>query len=152
MIPPDPETGREAGLVYSDPNQIAEQTGVVPLPTDAGILGVDVPSNYYIKIEGDVVLHIRTPDDKGFHEKAVDRLAAIAAGLKATFSGWWGGRDLPERPRPKLELYLLTDVDTAKSLHHSLLPGEKIFVVPPPAPPIVVLAAAGDDGGTVASR
>jgi len=152
LIPPDPETGREAGLVYSDPNQLAEETGVIPLRTDAGILGVDVPSEYYIKLDGDVVFHVRTPDARGLHEKAVDRLSAIAAGLKATFAGWFGGRDLPDQARPKLELYLLTDVDTAKNLHHSLLPGEKIFIVPPAAPPIVVLAAAADSGKAVASR
>jgi len=142
LIPPDPETGREAGLLYSDPNQLAAERGVVPLPTDAGILGVDVPTDYYIKLEGNVILHVRTPDSRGFHEKAADRLSEIAAGLKRAVAGWWGGRDLPETERPRIELYLSTDADTAKNLHHSLLPGEQILVVPPPAPPVVVLAAS----------
>lgn len=140
LIPPDPDTGREAGLLYSDPNQLASQTGVVPLPTDAGILGVDVPSEYHISFEEGVVLHIRNPRTLTFRQKATDRLGQIASAMRDSFSGWWGSapQDIPRKPR--LSLWLTTDVETAKNLHYSLLPGEKIFLVPPPPPEVVLVA------------
>jgi hypothetical protein len=59
-----------------------------------------------------------------------------------TLSGLWGSKEIDVAGKPRFELFLTTDVDTAKFLHFSLLPGEKIFAVPPPPPPIVLVATA----------
>lgn len=143
LIPPDPETGREAGLLYSDPNQLAEETGVKPVDTDAGVLGVDVPTDYYIRFEESVVFHIRTPKSLSFRQKAADRLGEIARSMRATWTSLWGG-ELAGDAQPRLALWLTTDTDTAKNLHYSLLPGEKLYLVPPPPPPILLVASTRD--------
>lgn len=148
LVPPDPEAGRETGLLYSDPNQLRDQTGAIPVDTDAGLLGVDAPTDYYIEFEEDVLFHVRLAKDLTFRQKAADRLSEIAHSMRTGLSALWGGRDLPDKSRPRLSLYLTTDADTAKHLHYSLLPGERIFVVPPPPPPVILVAskapAAGD--------
>jgi hypothetical protein len=51
LIPPDPNTAQQEGQLYSDPNQLAAQTGTGPVHSDAGVLGVDAPTDYYIKFE-----------------------------------------------------------------------------------------------------
>lgn len=142
LIPPDPETGREAGLLYSDPNQLAAQTGVVPVDTDAGLLGVDVPTDYHLKFEEDVVFHIRTAKTLTLRQKASSRLRDIAQSLRLSLAGLWGGGD-SRGSVPRLSLYMTTDSDTAKNLHYSLLPGERVFTVPPPPPPITLIASKG---------
>ena len=141
LIPPDPNSGEEGALLYSDPNQLAAQTGAAPVRTDAGVLGVDAPTEYYIKLKEDVVLHVRMQTEMTFSEKARERFGEMLSGLREAFSGLWGGRQTDAEPKPRLSLYLVTDPDTAKFLHFSLLPGEKIIVTPPPPPPIVLVAS-----------
>ncbi len=146
LLPPDPETGREAGLVYADPNQLAEQTGAKPQQTDAGVLGVDVPTDYYIHFEEKVVFHVRTPKELSFREKALDRLGMIAERMRAALPGGRRRDELERSARPRFELYLTTDPDTAKHLHYSLLPGEALVIAPPPPPPLVLIAAGRESG------
>lgn len=141
LIPPDPNTAKDDGQLYSDPNQLAAQTGTGPVHSDAGVLGVDAPTDYYIKLDDGVVFHIRTPKTRTFREKAADRLAEIAENMRATLSSFWGAKEIEIAGKPRLELYLTTDPDTAKNLHYSLLPGEKVFAVPPPPPPILLVAS-----------
>lgn len=154
LIPPDPNSGAEAGLLYSDPNQLNAQTGaaLVPAHTDAGVLGVDVPTDYYVRFEQKVVLHIRTPKTLTFRQQARDRLDEIAQNLHHNLTTWWGHKDLDNPDKPRLEIYLTTDADTAKNLHYSLLPGEKVFAVPPPPPSIELVAAAASAGASTKSR
>jgi len=154
LIPPDPNTGTEAGLLYSDPNQLTSQTGAqaVPVRTDAGVLGVDVPTDYFIKFEDRVILHIRTPKTLTFRQQARDRLDEIAENLKHNLSGWWGSKEIDTPDKPRLEIYMTTDEETAKNLHYSLLPGEKVFAVPPPPPSIELVAAAASAGASTKSR
>ena len=142
LIPPPPQEAEQTGQLYSDPNQLNAQTGAGPVHSDAGVLGVDAPSEYYIKFEEEVVFHVRTAKSLSFREKASDRLGEIIAGVREAVSGLWGSKDTQRAGEPVLTLYLTTDVDTAKFLHYSLLPGEKLFVAPPPPPPIVLVAAA----------
>ena len=142
LLPPDPNAPQEEGQLYSDPNQLNGQTGAGPVHSDAGVLGVDVPTDYYIKLDQDVVFHIQTPRTQTFREKAADRLSDIAEGMRATLSGLWGKREIELAKKPRLELYMTTDPDTAKFLHYSLLPGEKILAVPPPPPPILLVASS----------
>ena len=148
LIPPDPNADAGSGLLYSDPNQLSSQTGVAqgPIHTDAGVLGVDVPTDYYVRFEENIVFHIRTPKTLTFRQQARDRLDEIAENLSHNLSGWWGRKKLENPDKPRLEIYLTTDVDTAKNLHYSLLPGERVFAVPPPPPPIVLVAAKGAAG------
>ncbi|HKY32345.1 MAG TPA: hypothetical protein VJV23_07415 [Candidatus Polarisedimenticolia bacterium] len=141
LLPPDPESGRETGLLFSDPNQLASQTGATPVDTDAGLLGVDAPTDYYLKFEEDVVFHVLTPRSRSFRQKATDRLAEIAGAMRTTLTGWWGRSELPSEKRPRVVLYLTMDPDTAKHLHYSLLPGEKLVVKPPEPPPLSLVAA-----------
>jgi len=151
LIPQDPNTPENAGELYADPNQLASQTGVAAVRSDAGLLGVDVPTDYYVKFAEDVVFHIRTPKTYTFREKAADRLSDVAESMRATLSGLWSRKEIEVAARPRLELYMTTDADTAKYLHYSLLPGEKILGVPPPPPPILLVAssskAANASGG-----
>lgn len=152
LVPPDPNSAKQDGQLYSDPNQLAAQTGTGPVHSDAGVLGVDVPTDYYIKFDEDVVFHIRTPKTRTFREKAADRLTEIARAMRATISGIWGSKEIESGQKPRFELYLTTDTDTAKFLHYSLLPGERFIAVPPPPPPIALVAAASEGrsgGGTV---
>lgn len=148
LIPPDPNTGAAAGLLYSNPNQLSSQTGAEPVlvRTDAGVLGVDVPTDYYVKFEEKIVFHIQTPKTLTFRQQARDRLNEIAENLSHNLSGWWGRKEIENPDKPRLEIYLTTDVDTAKNLHYSLLPGEKVFAVPPPPPPILLVVAKGAAG------
>ncbi len=141
LIPPSQQEAQQTGQLYSDPNQLNAQTGAGPVHSDAGVLGVDAPSEYYIKFEEEVVFHIRTAKVLSFREKASDRLGEIITGVREALSGWWGSGEKKRAGQPLLTLYLTTDVDTAKFLHYSLLPGEKLFVAPPPPPPIVLIAA-----------
>lgn len=144
LIPPDPETGREAGLLYSDPNQLASQTGAVPVSTDAGLLGVDAPTDYDITFGGGLIIRIRSDREKSFRERAANGFGRLAAGARAALSGLLGGKMSDGASPPPLRLYLSTDEQTAKHLHFSLLPGEKFVVAPPPPRPVsLVLVAAG---------
>ncbi|HEY3175442.1 MAG TPA: hypothetical protein VGK94_06720 [Candidatus Polarisedimenticolia bacterium] len=151
LIPPDPNSSGETGQLFSDPNQLASQTGApsTPTHTDAGVLGVDVPTEYYIRFAmgdsggGHVIINIRTPKTLTFRQKAADRFAEMVENISANLSSWWSGADPDPEHRPRLELFLTTDADTAKNLHYSLLPQERLFVVPPPPPPIVLVAAQG---------
>lgn len=154
LIPPDPNSSAEAGLLYSDPNQLSSQTGAasVPVHTDAGVLGVDVPTDYYVRFEEKVVLHVRTPKTLTFRQQARDRLDEIAENLTHNLSTWWGRKELDNPDKPRLEIYLTTDADTAKNLHYSLLPGERVFAVPPPPPAIALVAAGTSSGATPKSR
>ncbi len=143
LTPPAPQPGQSEPL-FSDPNQLAGQTGALtgPIPTDAGVLGVDAPSEYFIRFDENVVFHIRSERSRSFREKAADQLSEIAENIRATWTGIFGPpRDLKPGASPRVQLYLTTDVETAKHLHFSLLPGERFFVVPPPEPPVVLVAA-----------
>lgn len=142
LIPQDPNAPEDAGQLYADPNQLASQTGVAAVRSDAGLLGVDVPTDYYVKFAEDVVFHIRTPKTYTFREKAADRLSDVAESMRSTLSGFWSRKEIVIASKPSLELYMTTDADTAKYLHYSLLPGEKILAVPPPPPPIVLVATS----------
>lgn len=146
LLPPDPNTGRETGLLYSDPNQLAAQTGARPISSDAGVLGVDAPTEYYIEFEEGVIFYVRSPRTPTLREKAADRFAEIAAGVRDTVSGWFGASPPKTDSRHRLALYMTIDPEVAKYLHYSLLPGEKLVVVPP-SPPPVALVAAGSGGG-----
>jgi hypothetical protein len=138
LIPPDPEAGREHGLLYSDPNQLASQTGAKPIASDAGVLGVDAPTEYYIEFEEKVIFYVRSPRTPTFREKAADRFSD----LTSTLSGWFGGKTAAPDARHRLALYLVIDPETAKYLHYSLLPGEKLMLTPPSPPPVVLVAGA----------
>lgn len=149
LLPPDPDSGRETGLLYSDPNQLASQTGARPISSDAGVLGVDAPTEYYIEFEEGVIFYVRSPRAPTLREKAAHRLAEIASGVRDTVSGWFGGAPPMADGKHRLALYLTIDPEIAKYLHYSLLPGEKLVMVPPSPPPVVLVAAGrGDSEGS----
>ncbi len=139
LVPPDPNTGRETGLLYTDPNQIRSQTGAVEVDTDAGILGIEAPTDYWIRLDEPIVLHIRTEKNESISDQAFARLAAMASDLRKAASRLWG-TDGGQADAP-VHLWITMDPDTARHLHHSLLPGERVFLVPPSAPPL----SPGDD-------
>lgn len=143
LVPPTPTEGEEEPL-FSDPNQLISQTGALsgPTPTDAGVLGVDAPSEYYIRFEENIVFHIRNTRSRTFREKAADQLSEIAENIRATWTGIFGPpRDIKTGETRRMEIYLTTDVETAKNLHYSILPGERLFLVPPPEPSVVLVEA-----------
>jgi len=142
LVPPDPETGRTTGLLYADPNQLATQTGATSVDTDAGVLGVDAPAEYYIQFDEEVIFHIRSPRADSIRQRASRRLAEFAAGLRGMAGGWLGRAGRKEGPTFRLTLYLTLEPEIAKYLHYSLLPGEKMIVVPPNPPPVIPVASA----------
>jgi len=152
LVPPDPEAGRHTGLLYSDPNQLSSQTGAREVDTDAGVLGVDAPSEYFIRFEEGVIIHVENPKEYTFREKASQRMADVTGGLQRMMQSLWGGPARSKGPEWKLELYVVLDPDTAKYLHYSLLPGEKLVVVPPPPPPVALVASSGAPSKAAASR
>ena len=122
--------------LYQNTNQADPNDGE---SGDAAMLGVEAPTDYYIKFEEKVVFHIRSEKSRSLHDKAIDRLSEIAGSVRSRFYDLWldPGRD----DRPRMTLYLTTDVDTAKQLYHSLLPGERIYITPPPPPPVALVAS-----------
>jgi hypothetical protein len=154
LVPPPPTEGEDEPL-FSDPNQLISQTGALsgPTPTDAGVLGVDAPSEYYIRFEENVVFHIRNARNRTFREKAADQLSEIADNIRGTWTGIFGPpRDIKQGETRRMEIYLTTDVETAKNLHYSLLPGERLFLVPPPEPSIVLVEARTTPAAKQATR
>jgi hypothetical protein len=154
LVPPTPTDGEEEPL-FSDPNQLIAQTGALtgPTPTDAGVLGVDAPSEYFIRFDENVLFHIRSTRSRTFREKAADQLSEIAENIRATWTGIFGPpRDIKTEGGPRVEIYLTTDVETAKNLHYSLLPGERFFLVPPPEPSIVLVEARSAPAAKQATR
>ncbi|MGH9869151.1 MAG: hypothetical protein ACREAA_13430 [Candidatus Polarisedimenticolia bacterium] len=141
LVPPDPEAGRTTGLLYSDPNQLSSQTGATSVDTDAGILGVDAPAEYFIQFDEEVIFHIRSPRDDSIGKTASRRLSELAAGLRGTIGGWFGGASGKDGTKFRLTLYLTLESEVAKFLHYSLLPGEKLIVVPPGPPPVVLVSS-----------
>src|SRR5262249_27211736 len=127
LIPPDPNAAKQDGQLYSDPNQLMAQTGTGPVHSGAGVLGVDAPTDHFIRFDEGAAFHTRTAKTQTFREKAADRLAEIADSMRTTLSGLWGAKEIAVAGKPRLELFLTTDADTAKFLHFSLLPGEKLF-------------------------
>jgi hypothetical protein len=152
LVPPDPDAGRHTGLLYSDPNQLSSQTGAREVDTDAGVLGVDAPTEYFIRFEEGVIIQVRNPKEYTFRERASQRMADMTGGLQRMFQGLWGGPAKPKGPEWKLELYVVLDPDTAKYLHYSLLPGEKLVVVPPSPPPVALVASSGSPSKAAAAR
>ena len=75
LVPPDPGAGRKS---------------------DAGLLGVEAPTEYTVQTDGNVTIHI---------------------GSSAPPSGD--------------DLFVATDAETARSLYHSLMPGETLILLPP---------------------
>lgn len=148
LVPPDPEAGRETGLLYSDPNHLATQTGAKPIDTDAGVLGVDAPTEYYIEFEEKVIFFVRSPRTPTLREKAADRFSEIVSAV----SGWFGAEESQGDDKHRLKLYLVIEPEIAKFLHYSLLPGEKLVLVPPSPPPVVLVAAGSGPAETPASR
>jgi hypothetical protein len=148
LVPPDPEAGRETGLLYSDPNHLATQTGAKPIDTDAGVLGVDAPTEYYIEFEEKVIFFVRSPRTPTLRERAADRFSEMVSAV----SGLFGGERSQGDGKHRLKLYLVIEPEIAKYLHYSLLPGEKLVLVPPPPPPVVLVASGSGPAEIPASR
>ena len=121
LIPPDPD---------EDPNLPPEDgDGDEEPASDASLLGVDAPTDYQVDFEQGVVFHVSAPHAAGLMDKAMNGLGELAAGLRSVFSGWLGAE--PAQDGPWLDLHLAATVETARQLHHSLLPGERFLIILP---------------------
>lgn len=111
-----------------------------PVQSDAGILGVDAPTNYDVALEGSVTIQIRTVPRETRWEKIrgtfSEALAAFASALRHLTGG---GR--PETPVVHSAAVRVTfDEESAKAFYHSILPTEHVFFLPAPPPPVELVA------------
>ena len=131
LVPPDPEAGRDRGLLFSDPNQLRNQTGAVEVDTDAGILGIEAPTEYWIRLKEPLVLHIHGKSDESVAGQAMQRFSDVLSRIGSAVSSLWGGGTAGTEDA--VSVWLTLDPEIAQALHHSLLPGETILIVPPSA-------------------
>jgi len=129
LVPPDPEAGRETGLLFSDPNQLREETGAVEVDTDAGILGIEAPTDYWIRVKEPLMLHIHSPKDQSTSRQALQRFSDVLSSIGSAVSSLWGGGSSARDA--DVTIWLTVEPEIAQQLHHSLLPGETIWLVPP---------------------
>lgn len=129
LVPPDPEEGREHGLLFSDPNQLRDQTGAVEIDTDAGILGIEAPSEYWIRLKEPLILHVHGKEDETVARQALQRFKNVLSSIGSAVSSFWGGDDAATDAA--VPIWITLEPEIAKQLHHSLLPGETIWLVPP---------------------
>ncbi len=128
LVPPDPEAGRETGLLYSDPKQLRDETGAVEVDTDAGILGIEAPTEYWVRLKEPLILHVRGKYDESVAGQALQRFADVLSSIGSAVSSLWGDSVATDATVP---IWLTLEPEIAQQLHHSLLPGETIWVVPP---------------------
>lgn len=129
LVPPDPEEGREHGLLFSDPNQLRDQTGAVEIDSDAGILGIEAPSEYWIRLKEPLMLHVHSAEDETVARQALQRFKDVLSSIGSAVSSLWGGNDVAGDDA--VPIWITLEPEIAKQLHHSLLPGETIWLVPP---------------------
>jgi len=132
-----PSVGGDAGAPASaDPN-------AGPTRTDAGILGVDAPVDYDVKLEGGIRLEIRTYHEKTRWERSRETLSSMGRALSDLFGGWFGrSRPLPQNA-PRAAVRATFDEAICKAFYHSVLPGEHFYFAPPPPAPVTLVASLG---------
>ena len=111
-----------------------------PVHSDAGILGVDAPTNYDVALDGNVTIQIRTVPKETRWEKARGTLSETLAAFAATLRNLTGG-GRSEAPAVRSAAVRITfDEESAKAFYHSILPTEHVFFLSAPPPPVKLVA------------
>jgi hypothetical protein len=112
-----------------------------PVHSDAGILGVDAPTNYDVSLQGGVKFEIRTPKAPTRWEKLRDTFTEAGHALAETLRGWTGGATAGSKAIREAAVRVSLDEDSAKALYYSILPGEHVYFLPAPPPPVKLIAS-----------
>ena len=109
--------------------------------TDAGVLGVDAPTDYDISLENGIRIEIRTRPDESGLGKTWRSLGEIGAAVSHAIKSWFSGDDARRGAEATPAVRVEVDPNLGKAIYHSLLPGEHVYFLPPPPLPIALVAS-----------
>jgi hypothetical protein len=113
-----------------------------PRPTDAGLLGVDAPTDYDVDLEGGVRIEVRTRHDATRWERARRQLSEMGLAVADAVGGWLRSRRPDQNEGPRAVVRVTFDAARAKAFYHSILPTERFHFLPGPPPPVTLIASA----------
>lgn len=138
-----PELKPPSGTASSDPNAgaPAQDPNAGPIHSDAGILGVDAPTDYDVTLQAGVRLEIRTTKPAAGWGRIRDAFAEAGHALAETLRGWTGGSGPSSKAIREAAVRATLDETTAKAFYHSILPGEHVYFLPAAPLPVKLIAS-----------
>jgi len=112
-----------------------------PVHSDAGILGVDAPSEYDIELEDGLRIEIRTPKAVGRWARLWNGMGEIASAFGNAVTSVFGRSSSSRTTLPGMAVRATVDEETAKAFYHSILPGEHLYFLPAEPPPVQLVAS-----------